>query len=119
MQSFWALPLSRQLLLAIVLLLVPVVVATAWSILDTRRERLTHLEDEAASVGRTVAAHLGREVAVLDLGATQIIANPAMRTFESEGLAALFERLLSPSERLAGIALTRADGSVVAAAGVR
>ena len=118
MRSFWALPLSRQLFVAIPLLLVPVVVAAAWSVLETRRERLDDLGEEAASVGRTVAAHLGREVTVLDLVAAQIIATPEMRAFDTMELSALFRRVATPRQRLAGLSLVRTDGSLLAAEGI-
>jgi signal transduction histidine kinase len=118
MRSFWALPLSRQLLLAIPLLLVPVVVAAIWSVLETRGERRADLGEEATSVGRTVAAHLDRDVAVIDLGAVQIIAAPAMRGFDEAGVADLFRRVVAPSQRIAGLSLVRTDGSVLAAEGI-
>lgn len=114
MRSFWALPLSRQLLLAIPLLLVPVVVAAAWSVLETRREHRADLGDEAASIARTVAAHIERDVAVLDSVAARVIATPATRVLDAEQLSALFSRLVAPSPRLAGIRLERIDGAVVA-----
>jgi hypothetical protein len=43
MHRFWALPLRRQLFLAILLLLVPVLGAAIWSGLSSYRERSTSL----------------------------------------------------------------------------
>ena len=118
MRTFWALPLSRQLLLAIPLLLVPVIVAAAWSVLESSRDGRADLAAEGASVGRTVAAHLGQDVAVIDLGAAQILATPAMRAFDAAALSDLFTRVVVPSPRIAGLSLERADGTVVAVEGM-
>src|SRR6188508_1774434 len=46
MHRFWALPLRRQLFLAILLLLVPVLSAAIWSGLSSYRERLNELGDQ-------------------------------------------------------------------------
>jgi signal transduction histidine kinase len=118
MPTFWALPLRRQLLLAIPLLLVPVVVAAIWSVLETRRERLDDLGAEAESVGRTIAAYLARDVAIVDQAAAQIAATPELRSFDAAGLAELFARVDTQSEMLAGFSLVRTDGAVVAAEGI-
>ena len=119
MRTFWALPLRRQLLLAIPLLLVPVIVAAVWSVLETRRERIADLGEEAESVGRTMAAYLARDVAIVDQAAAQIAATPELRSFDSGGLVELLARVDTRSEMLAGFSLVRIDGTVVAAQGIR
>ena len=118
MPTFWALPLRRQLFLAIPLLLVPVVGAAIWSVLETRRERMADLGAEAEAVGRTIAAYLARDAAIVDQAAAQIAATPELRAFDPAGLAELFARVDTRSETLAGFSLVRIDGTVVAAEGI-
>src|SRR5204863_10142977 len=62
MQRFWALPLRRQLFLAVLLLLVPVLGAVMWSGLSTYRERLDELGDQTRVVALTTAAAIDREL---------------------------------------------------------
>ena len=45
MHQFWALPLRRQLFLAVVLLLVPLLGAAVWTGFSTYDERLQELAD--------------------------------------------------------------------------
>jgi signal transduction histidine kinase len=115
MRTFWALPLRRQLLLAIPLLLVPVVVAAIWSVLETRRERTEDLGAEAQALGQTIAAYLSRDVAVLDRAAAQFAASPQVRAFDTQALTELFARFITRSPTLVGLSVVRSDGTVVAA----
>jgi signal transduction histidine kinase len=114
MRSFWALPLRRQLFLAIPLLLVPVVVAAVWSVLETRRERTEDLGAEAQALGQAIAAYLSRDVAVLDRAAAQFAATPEVRAFDTARLNELFARFIMRSPTLVGFSVVRSDGTVVA-----
>ena len=58
---FAALPLRRQLVLAILLLVVPLLAAVIWSGSLSFRERGNELGDEARNIARTVAAVIDRD----------------------------------------------------------
>ena len=119
MRTFWALPLRRQLLLAIPLLLVPVVVAAVWSGLETVRERTEELASEAELLGRTLSAYLSRDVTSLDQMVSGMRTSPAVRAFDSPGVAQLFTRFIGGPAAIVGLTLVRSDGSEVASTGVK
>jgi C4-dicarboxylate-specific signal transduction histidine kinase len=118
MRTFWALPLRRQLLLAIPLLLVPVVVAAVWSGLETVRERTEELGSEAELLGRTLSAYLSRDVMALDQMASGMRTSPPVRAFDAAGVTQLFTRFSGGPDAVVGLALVRGDGSEVASIGV-
>jgi signal transduction histidine kinase len=119
MRIFWALPLRRQLFLAIPLLLVPVVVAAVWSGLETMRERTEELGSEAEILGRTLSAYLSRDVSALDHMVAAMGTSPAMRAFDPEGVTQLFTRFNDRRASIVGLTLVRNDGVEVASLGVR
>ncbi len=118
MRIFWALPLRRQLFLAIPLLLVPVVVAAVWSVVETKRERTTELGAEAAIVGRTIAAYLSRDVAQLDQTAQRLAVTPAVRASDAAGVSDVFTRLTSSGGSIIGLSFVDATGTAVTSVGV-
>ena len=119
MRTFWALPLRRQLLLAIPLLLVPVVVAAVWSGLETIRERTEELGSEAELLARTLSAYLSRDVAALDQMAAGMRSSPPVRTFDPAGVTQLFTRFTGGQTSIVGMTLVRSDGTEVASIGVK
>jgi signal transduction histidine kinase len=119
MRTFWALPLRRQLFLAIPLLLVPVVVAAVWSGLETIRERTEELGSEAALLGRTLSAYLSRDVTALDQMAAGIGTSPAVRALDPTGVTQLFSRFIGGRASIVGLTLVRSDGVEVASLGVK
>jgi C4-dicarboxylate-specific signal transduction histidine kinase len=62
MTAFWHQPLRRQLLIAIVLLLVPVIGAAMWAGFGTLRERSAELRDQVEQTARSVAADIQHDV---------------------------------------------------------
>jgi signal transduction histidine kinase len=66
MTKLWEQPLRRQLFVFILLLLVPVLAAAAWSGVATYRERVTDLNEQTRVTAVSVAETLGREVTALD-----------------------------------------------------
>jgi signal transduction histidine kinase len=66
MRRFWDLPLRRQLVIAIFLLLVPLLVAAGWSGLTAVDERREELAEQARIVAATTAAFINRDISNLD-----------------------------------------------------
>ena len=61
-----AIPLRRQLFLAIFALLVPLLAAVVWSGWLSLHERSNELENQAATMAQTIAAFVDRDVGELD-----------------------------------------------------
>ena len=66
MIKLWEQPLRRQLFVFILLLLVPVLAAAAWSGFATYDERIGDLHERTRVVAMTIAATIGREVTAMD-----------------------------------------------------
>ncbi len=114
MQRFWALPLRRQLFLAILLLLVPVLGAAVWSGLSTYRERLQELGDQTRVVALTTGAAIDRELTGYDRMARNLSTNAVLLGFDSEGVAGMIRPQLDQRPSLIEIVIARRDGTVVA-----
>ena len=114
MQRFWALPLRRQLFLAILLLLVPVLGAVVWSGLSTYRERLQELGDQTRVVALTTAAAIDRELTGYDRMARAASANVALLGFDPRGAAQVLRPQLDQRPSLIQIIVVKRDGTLVA-----
>src|SRR5215208_2874139 len=114
MRTFWALPLRRQLFLAILLLLVPVLIAAIWSGVATFRERTIELAQQAEVVARTTASYVNRDFNELDRMAQRLSNDPAARAFDPEGTRALFSRAIVGRTAVLRLALASSTGSEVA-----
>src|SRR4051812_20876131 len=66
MRRFWAQPLRRQLFIAILLLLVPVLAAAVWSAFATFRERAEDLRAQSHALALTTAAWVDRDLETID-----------------------------------------------------
>ena len=114
MRSFWSLSLQRQLAIAIGLLLVPLLVAAAWSGMSTYRERAIELGDQARVIAYTTAAYVDHDLANVDATGSSIIVNPEVRALDPRASADLFRRLVMGHTIIASIVLVKPDGAVVA-----
>lgn len=94
MAGFSALPLRRQLFVAILLLLVPVVIAAAWSGWTTYRERTVELSQQAEIIAQTTAAYVNRDVSELDKMASRLSRDPWVRALDAASTRNLFYRVL-------------------------
>src|ERR1051325_8676755 len=94
MRSFWSLSLQRQLAIAIGLLLVPLLVAAAWSGMSTYRERASELGDQARVIAYTTAAYVDHDLTNIDATGNSIIVNPDVRALDPRASADLFHRLV-------------------------
>ena len=114
MHRFWALPLRRQLFLAILLLLAPVLGAAVWSALSTYRERLQELGDQTRVVALTTGAAIDRELTGYDRMARNVSTNAVLLGFDSKGSAEMVRPQLDQRPSLIEIVIARRDGTVVA-----
>src|SRR4029453_750063 len=83
MGRFSALPLRRQLFLAIFALLVPLLAAVVWSGWLSLRERSNELGDQGATKAQTIAAFVDRDVSELDTLGRRLAEVPAIRTLDA------------------------------------
>jgi len=113
MNKVWAQPLRRQLFIAILLLLVPVLDAAIWSWLVTARERTEELRHRTRVVAVTVASYLNRNVAVLD----RMVEDAAVMAVEPRAVVDLFARTVPGSPTISGMLLVDSDGREVTRAG--
>jgi C4-dicarboxylate-specific signal transduction histidine kinase len=117
MTSFWALPLRRQLLFAILVLLVPVLVAAGWSGLETFRERAQELGEDAEMASRTTAAYVNRDIATLDQMMQRMAQGPEVRAL-SPAAVELFRRVVGGRSAISGITLVASSGEQIVSVGV-
>jgi len=114
MRSFWALPLRRQLVIAILLLLVPVLMAALWSGLATFDERRNDLGEQSRIIARTTAAYVNRDLRNLDLMAARLAKDPAVLGLDSAGVQNLFTTVATGRAPILRLSLIAADDRPVA-----
>ena len=116
MQRFWSLPLRRQLLIAILLLLVPLVLAAAWAGARAFEERVDDLRDEAEVASSSTAAYLNRYLGGLDLMATALAIHPGVQALDAAATTELLTRTLPQQPGVANVMLVGRDHREVARA---
>jgi C4-dicarboxylate-specific signal transduction histidine kinase len=109
-------PILRQVALAAVLLLLPVVVAAVWSGNRLRLERAEEVEAEAGRIATTATALLDEYFASLDAMASLLLRHPAVNTLNAGASESLFRQLLTEQPLLNNILLRGRDGRLVASA---
>jgi C4-dicarboxylate-specific signal transduction histidine kinase len=114
MRRFWAQSLRRQLLIAIVLLLVPVIAAAVWSGWATYRERTDDLRGQTRAFALTTAAWVNRDLDVIDRMAKTIGALTFVQRLDPVLSADVLRRTASSRRSAVDILLARPDGSLVA-----
>src|SRR6185503_14854207 len=114
MRRFWAQSLRRQLLIAIVLLLVPMVAAVVWSGWATYRERTDDLRGQTRAFALTTAAWVNRDLEVIDRMARTISALSFVQHLDPVLSADVLRRTASSRRSAIDILLARPDGSLVA-----
>ena len=113
MERFWALPLRRQLFIAILLLLVPLAAAVVWSGYVALRERTDELADQAGIIATTTAAYIQRDLSNLDDMAGRIATDAAVTSLDREEARALFTRVVVGRPSVVRVVLTDAAGAEV------
>ncbi len=116
MRRFWSQPLRQQLFLAILLLVVPLMVAATWAGARAFQERVTDLREEAMVASTTTAAYLNRYLGSLDLMATALSLHPAVQGLDPAAASDLFSRTLPHQPALLNVVLVGADRQEVARA---
>jgi C4-dicarboxylate-specific signal transduction histidine kinase len=95
MRRFWALPLRRQLVIAILLLVVPVLPAAVWSGWTTFVERRQELGEQARIVAMTTAFSVNADLINQDQMAGRLASDPAVRALNLAATRALFMRVVA------------------------
>src|SRR5688572_23433500 len=113
MLRVWAQPLRRQLFIAIVLLLVPVLAAAVWSGLVTFRERTDELRNQTRVVAITTAAYLNRDLANLNRVVEGLSKSPAVQAMDPRAVTDLFSRVAVGRPSIASMLLIDSMGSEV------
>src|SRR4051812_8912089 len=113
MRKFWAQPLRRQLLIAIVLLLVPALVAAVWAGVATLRERQDDLRTQSRELALTTAAWVNRDLNIIDRMAASIGGIAFLQQMNPELTGDLFRRAVVTRPNWLDILLVRADGTLV------
>jgi C4-dicarboxylate-specific signal transduction histidine kinase len=116
MRRFWSQPLRRQLLIAILLLLVPLIAAATWSGARAFRERVEDLRAEAVVASTTTANYLNRYLGSLDLMSTALSLHPAVQSLDAAGASDLFTRTLPQQPALLNMVLVGPNYQEVARA---
>src|SRR5919106_6024645 len=114
MQRFWSQPLLRQLLIAILVLLLPLLGAAMWSGKRAFEERVDDIRDRAVFASTTAAAYLNRYLGSLDLTATALTLHPGVQALDAAAASALFERTRPLEPALLNVALVGANRRKVA-----
>jgi signal transduction histidine kinase len=113
MRRFWAQPLQRQLLIAIVLLLVPVLGAAVWSGYATFRERADDLRDQTHALAITTAAWVNRDIEIIDRMAASIGGLGMIQQVDPSA-GDLLRRAVATRPTWVDMVLVRPDGTLAA-----
>jgi len=113
MRRFWTQPLQRQLVIAIVLLLVPVLGAAIWAGVVTYRERVADVRDQTQALSMTTAAWVNRDLDIIDRMAVSISGLDAVQRLD-ESAADLLRRAVISRPSWSDILLVRRDGTLAA-----
>jgi len=106
-------PILRQVAVAAVLLLLPVVVAAVWSGNRLRLERADEVEAEAGRLATTATALLAEYFASLDGMASLLVRHPAVVAMDAGAARPVFTRLLSEQPLLSNVVLRDANARLV------
>jgi C4-dicarboxylate-specific signal transduction histidine kinase len=114
MMKVWAQPLRRQLFVAILLLVAPMLGAAIWFGVVTFRERADELNDQAQVQALRAAASIERELTGLDRMARNLSTNPTLQSLNPEAVEPLLQpqRLQRPS--LLDLVLVDREGTAIA-----
>jgi two-component system, NtrC family, sensor kinase len=115
MGRFSALPLRRQLVLAIGALLVPLLAAVVWSGWLSLGERSHELEDQARTMAQTIAAFVDRDLGELDSLGRRLADGPVVHTFDPVAARGMFSRAMSGRSAILRLELASGSGEPVAA----
>src|SRR5688572_22152383 len=113
MSMFRTQPLRRQLFIAIVLLLVPVLAAAGWSAFSTLRERENDLARQARIIAIALAAYVDNDMAALDGLAADLTLTPAVQALDPAQSLQTLVNVVANRPSIIDLVLVRPDGSAV------
>lgn len=116
MKKLWEQPLRRQLFVFILLLLVPVLAAAAWSGFATYRERVGDLHDQSRVTAMTLAATLSREITAMDRLTANVDGRRLVESSDPDAAERFARRLQSERPGLIDVAIRRPSGEELARA---
>jgi HAMP domain-containing protein len=114
MHRFWFQPLLRQLLIAVIVLLVPLLAAATWSGKRAFDERVGDIREQASVAAATIATYMNSYLGSVDLLSTSLALHPDVHTLAPAGAASLFARTLPQQPALLNIILVGADRELIA-----
>jgi signal transduction histidine kinase len=114
MQRLSLQPLRRQLVVAAILVVLPLLAAVMWAARVTLNERLDDLRGEAKVTSSTAAVYLDRYLAGLDALAVSLGTHRAIQELDPKATQALFNRILPLQRDLYDLQLLAADGTLIA-----
>ncbi|MGE0445912.1 MAG: ATP-binding protein [Vicinamibacterales bacterium] len=108
-----ALPLRRQLFVAITLLLVPILVAAVWSGYTTLREREQDLGRQAQLVATATVAYVEGDLAQLDRLGRGLARDPALARFDASASRQLLTNIALTRPTLLDLQFWDGDGTLI------
>ena len=114
MLKVWAQPLRRQLFIAILLLLVPVLLAGIWSARATYREAAQEQAEHTHVIALRTASAIDRELTGLDRMARALSMNPEFQRMDPEAAEPLLRPQLVQRPLLLEVVLVDPHGNLVA-----
>jgi C4-dicarboxylate-specific signal transduction histidine kinase len=105
-------PLRRQVAVVTLSLLVPLLLASAWSASVTRREREAELREQTASIAATAAAYLNQYLTGLDSMASALVRHQSVVALDRAACDRLFAEVLRAQPLVLNIALTDTAGAI-------
>ena len=114
MQRFWSQALLRQLLIAVVVLLMPLLAAAMWSGKRAFEERVQDIREQAVVASTTTAAYVNRYLGSLDLMATALTLHPGVQALDPSITSQLFMRTRPEQPALLNVVLVGANRQQVA-----
>ncbi|MCU1383592.1 MAG: Histidine kinase [Acidobacteria bacterium] len=105
-------PIRRQVVAITCALLVPFIVAAAWSADRSRIEHADELREQAASVAATAGAYLNTYLSGLDSMASALARHPAVMTLDKPQCDLLFEAVLRDQPLILNIVVSDVTGAV-------
>ncbi|HEX3644482.1 MAG TPA: ATP-binding protein [Vicinamibacterales bacterium] len=103
-------PIRRQVVAITCALLVPFIIAAAWSASRSRAEYADELRDQAASVAATAGAYFNTYLAGLDSMSSALARHPAVMALERSQCDSLFEAVLRDQPLLLNIVVSDTAG---------
>ena len=109
-------PLRRQVAVVTLSLLVPLLLASAWSANVTRLEREAEVREQAASIAATAGAYLNQYLTGVDSMASALVRHQSVVALDRQATDRLFAEVLRAQPLVLNILLTDTDGIIMGSA---